>query len=289
MSAIIYSDDGLSTVRRQDNQCGLAVNWTPGNTFEWHLNRNTTIFILENFFENVIWEMAALLPRPQCVTAKSSPDIWQFGSKRVDIYRIPSDCLLTIFSRSEHSAHEHYCDVIMGAMASQIPASRLFTQPLFRRRLKKTSKFRVTGIFAGNSPVIGEFPVQMASNAENVSIWWRHHAIPYIPYRLFNPILHHQNLMSANWRRRWSLIRLALCQNMVSKQCSYCIFEKKMAWSRLVWKHQFETTATSPRGQWVNIKADHSPSTPRWSIQGVCQMAHVDIRRGYSCQYWLDI
>ena len=27
----------------------------------------------------------------------------------------------------------------------------------------------------GNSPVTGEFPAQMASNAENVSIWWRHH------------------------------------------------------------------------------------------------------------------
>ena len=28
---------------------------------------------------------------------------------------------------------------------------------------------------AGNSPGTGEFPAQMASNAENVSIWWRHH------------------------------------------------------------------------------------------------------------------
>ena len=26
-----------------------------------------------------------------------------------------------------------------------------------------------------NSPVTGEFPTQMDSNAENVSIWWRHH------------------------------------------------------------------------------------------------------------------
>ena len=45
----------------------------------------------------------------------------------------------------------------------------------FRRRSKKTSKLRVTGLCAGNSPVPGEFPAQMASNAENVSIWWRHH------------------------------------------------------------------------------------------------------------------
>ena len=46
---------------------------------------------------------------------------------------------------------------------------------LFRRRSKKTSKRRVTGLCAGNSPGTGEFPAQMASNAENVSIWWRHH------------------------------------------------------------------------------------------------------------------
>ena len=45
---------------------------------------------------------------------------------------------------------------------------------LFRRRSKKTSKLRVTGLCAGNSPGTGEFPAQMASSAENVSISWRH-------------------------------------------------------------------------------------------------------------------
>ena len=46
---------------------------------------------------------------------------------------------------------------------------------LFGCRLKETSKLHVTGICEGNSPVTGEFPSQRASNAENVSIWWRHH------------------------------------------------------------------------------------------------------------------
>ena len=46
---------------------------------------------------------------------------------------------------------------------------------LFRRRSKKTSKLCVTGLCEGNSPGTGEFPAQMASNAESVSIWWRHH------------------------------------------------------------------------------------------------------------------
>ena len=42
---------------------------------------------------------------------------------------------------------------------------------LFRRRSKKTSKPHVTGLWAGDSSVTGDFPAQMASNAENVSIW----------------------------------------------------------------------------------------------------------------------
>ena len=53
---------------------------------------------------------------------------------------------------------------------------------LFRRRSKKTSKLRATGLCAGNSPVTGEFPAQMASNAENVSIWWRHHGCDDLAY-----------------------------------------------------------------------------------------------------------
>ena len=56
------------------------------------------------------------------------------------------------------------------------PHDCLFNR-LFRRRSKKTSKLRVTSLCAGNSPGTREFPAQMASNAVNVSIWWRHHEV----------------------------------------------------------------------------------------------------------------
>ena len=46
---------------------------------------------------------------------------------------------------------------------------------LFRRRSKKTSKLCATGLCGGNSTVADGFHAQMASNAENVSIWRRHH------------------------------------------------------------------------------------------------------------------
>ena len=52
---------------------------------------------------------------------------------------------------------------------------------LFRRRSKETSKLRITGLCEGNSSVIGEFPIQRASNAEVVSIWWRLHVFLLYP------------------------------------------------------------------------------------------------------------
>ena len=45
------------------------------------------------------------------------------------------------------------------------PASRLFTQLFIQGQIKEN-----TGLCARNSSVTGEFPLQMASNAENVSI-----------------------------------------------------------------------------------------------------------------------
>ena len=46
---------------------------------------------------------------------------------------------------------------------------------LFKAQISEILKLRDTGLCARSSPGTGEFPAQMASNAVNVSIWWRHH------------------------------------------------------------------------------------------------------------------
>ena len=51
---------------------------------------------------------------------------------------------------------------------------------LFRPESKKTSKLRVTGLCEGIHPS------QRASNAENVSIWWRHHDGEYAASHSFS-------------------------------------------------------------------------------------------------------
>ena len=62
----------------------------------------------------------------------------------------------------------------MDTMACQITSLTIVYSIVYPGAEKK-SKLRVTGLCVGNSPVTGEFPAQMASNAKNVSIGWRHH------------------------------------------------------------------------------------------------------------------
>ena len=89
----------------------------------------------------------------------------------------------------------HYSDIIMDTIASQITS----LNRLFRRKSKKTSKLRVTGLCVGNSLVIDEFPAQVASNAENVSIWWRHHEMVQVNAT----------------RPPWWVVRLGSCNGLV--------------------------------------------------------------------------
>ena len=68
----------------------------------------------------------------------------------------------------------------MGAIASQITSLTTVDSTVYSDAdQRKYQKLRVTGLCAGNSPGTGEFPVQMASNEENVSIWWRRHVTRY--------------------------------------------------------------------------------------------------------------
>ena len=71
---------------------------------------------------------------------------------------------------------------------------------LIWRRSKETSRLRVTGL-SGNSPMTVEFPAQMASNAENVSIWWRHHTKATSRYLIqcWTTLMAHLCVIPAAW------------------------------------------------------------------------------------------
>ena len=75
----------------------------------------------------------------------------------------------------------------------------MFTQPFIRAHIEKNIKAPRHWPLCGEFTGTGEFPAQRASNAENVSIWWRHHGVCVIyllyqreepPLLVSNPRLH---------------------------------------------------------------------------------------------------
>ena len=60
----------------------------------------------------------------------------------------------------------------MGAIASQITSLTIVYSTVYADADQR--KHQSSASLAFVRPP-GEFPAQMASNAENVSIWWRHH------------------------------------------------------------------------------------------------------------------
>ena len=142
--------------------------------FQWNLNRNSHIFIQDNAFEDVGCKMSVICLGLNVFSIGMAPSrrqyiAWSNGAGTVTtswgpIY-IPDWSLALQWRHNEHdsvSNHQPHDCLLNG---------------LFGRRSKKKSKLRGTGLCAANSPETGEFPAQMASNAENVSIWWRHHGV----------------------------------------------------------------------------------------------------------------
>ena len=72
----------------------------------------------------------------------------------------------------------HYNVVIMRAMASQIISLTIVYSTVYsdanRRKHQSSASL---ALCEGNSPVTGEFSALRASNAENVSNWWRHYGV----------------------------------------------------------------------------------------------------------------
>ena len=181
---------------RPKNNCEIGQIWVCRAFSEEHMERMARIltcwWILTTFKTDYILAMVCWLSY-FCHVRSVAPCLsdWRLVAKGCRSYQIPrftcccvaAKCNISwcyvMFSVFVWAAFlHHYNDVIMSAMAPQITShiSGLLNG-LFRRGSKTTSKLRVTGLCEGNSPVTGEFPAQRACNAENVSIWWRHHVI----------------------------------------------------------------------------------------------------------------
>ena len=74
---------------------------------------------------------------------------------------------------------DHYSDVIMSTMPSQITCLTIIYSIVYSGADQRKHQSSASLAFEGNSLVTDKFPAQRASNAENVSIWWCHHVIAW--------------------------------------------------------------------------------------------------------------
>ena len=159
----------------------------------------------------------------------------------------------------------------MSPMASEITrVSIIYSTVFFRRISKKTSKLCGTGLCEGNSPVTGDFHAQRTSDAENVSIWWRHHekrassqtyqsnhtyaSIPSCTALLFYPYRHtavQGKLRSGhNWLQCWPWMSNCL----QTENCSS------------LWNCKSEMKAWYVFGLFRKLVSTHQVISTRWSI-----------------------
>ena len=84
---------------------------------------------------------------------------------------------LGLLSKIHVKSHvSHYSDVIMDAMGSEITSVPfVYSTVCSCADQSKRRSYALLALCEGNSTVTVKFPSQRASNAENVSIWWRHH------------------------------------------------------------------------------------------------------------------
>ena len=184
---IIGSDNGLSPGRRQ------AIIWTNAGILligPLGTNFNETSIEIHTFsFKKIHLKLSSGKWRPFCLGLNVL-------SQHLPGYQ--HQALVAISVIPVHWRHNDHSGVSNHQPHDCLP------NRLFRRRSKKTSKLRVTGLCVGNSPGTGEFPAQRASNEENYSIWWRHHAhgksdLEEVCLVTFFFFTHYGNAINVSW------------------------------------------------------------------------------------------
>ena len=143
-------------------------------------------FYSRNYFGNVVCKLAAILRLGiNVLNTRQDPTLYGHCNTSMMTYAYGFVFIFTIsFPFASAALEQSYkCPTALQwrhdgrySVSNHQPHDCLLNR-LFRRRSKKTSKLCVTGLCVGNSPGTGEFPAQMASNAVNISIWWRHHGV----------------------------------------------------------------------------------------------------------------
>ena len=115
-------------------------------------------------------------------------------------------------------------------------AAWLFTQSFIQAQIKENIKALRHWPLCGEFTGTGEFPAQRASNAENISIWWRHHD----PSGAGTGLIQERTKRSKPWLRMfWLLASPSHHQPYWPCRINGSLSNKRKCFIRL-WHHSFE-------------------------------------------------
>ena len=148
---------------------------------------------------------------------------------------------------------------------------------LIRCWSKKLSKLCVTGLYAGNSLGTGEFPTQMATSVENVSIWWHHHVDLYCT--------NHPGLVkSSNMVPGISDHNMIIVDSGIRAQQPKKPKRTIKQWSKVDWEAVKEESSKF----WDDFLSHHNERTAESNYEAFCQQvndmitSHVPMKRSNS-------
>ena len=142
----------------------------------------------------------------------------------------------------------HYNDVIISAMASQITSLTIAYQ----------------AVYSGTDQRKHQSPAQMASNAENISIWWRHHddnGIDSIVTWIYAQAI----LQSANHNHSFYNERFFLANEYFTPLL--LVYIKHIQWIYCVIQRQICLAVELVYLRRRDFGRDRSESTRRWSVK----------------------
>ena len=154
---------------------------------------------------------------------------------------------------------------------------------LFNHLLSPTSKKHqgsaLLALCVGNSPVTGEVPTQRANNAENVHIWWRHHAykveirpptpailIPNVTHLII--ILHSISYCCIKMKYIFIFHDKYYCGNYVMALMVFMFKNSRPVWNKMDW-----SLNDKPSKRFEIIKAN--VALGQWGLCELCE--HVSV------------
>ena len=150
---------------------------SPGHhqRWNWICRINESLTSIRNDFKYTGHFSAAKFQKKENAVRILNVSSKQFITQQIEYFCFCCIVMIYIQSHPKWSPALQWRHIGRDGVSNHRPHDCLLNR-LFRRGSRETWKLRFTGLWEGNSPVTSEFPAQMASNAENVSIWWRHHA-----------------------------------------------------------------------------------------------------------------